>query len=150
LIKTIKTNLRQNGIFKIIITDNTVAGFCFVYKYLSTNNNIPEFAKNNKTDKIAVIQTLAVLPKYQRKGLGTILLTDILADIKKQYKKVTIYYPFWAESKSANFYKILIKLGFSKVKEYPHYWHNDSLNNNYRCAACKSIPCECSMHLYKL
>ncbi len=144
----IKETLQQQGIFKVIITDNTVAGFCFVLKFSQKDKYFPEFITFNSNNKVTVIQTLAVLPEYQRKGLGTALLTDILTTIETRFKAIPIYYPFWVETTSAGFYKKLLNLGFKKVKEYPHYWHNDSLKHNYRCSVCKSIPCRCSMHLF--
>jgi N-acetylglutamate synthase-like GNAT family acetyltransferase len=79
------------------------------------NNEIVGFAQTEQSDsRTAELDRILVFPKHSRKGVGTQLLKQTLADQKKKGIKKFIVKAGKAETHARRFYE---KNGFKRIKE---------------------------------
>lgn len=133
-----------------IIKDNEkTVGFCLL-RINSKKTIQPAFKSYlpNK-NKIGIIQTIAIIPEYQKQGFGSTLLKHCVVYLQKQ-KVDEILYPAWKENNKDYFLNKLKAIGFSHIKTFQHFWKRESLTENYSCIKCGLPPCTCSLKLYKL
>ncbi len=97
---------------------------------------------NLKSAEISIgyIQSLAVTKSHHRKGLGSVLVRNILHCFSSLGCDQAIAVA-WERS-----FKFFNKQGFSIQKQIPDYWKSESLNTPDFCVKCGS-PCECDAFL---
>ena len=94
-------------------------------------------------EEVLIINTCAV--KYEREGVGSLLVGYVLKKHAKDYEK--IYVPAWKHAGITNAGKLLEKFEFKPVFEIEKYWYEDSLNIKNFCPICDN-PCLCSLVIY--
>jgi len=82
--------------------------------------NIDPFSND---EKVGRLRRFYVSKDYRRKGLGRLLLTQIINDAKHFYKVLVLH----TDTEQGD--KFYTSLGFSKVNIYPNSTHNLSLFN---------------------
>ncbi|MGD9994340.1 MAG: N-acetyltransferase family protein [Salinivirgaceae bacterium] len=97
---------------------------------------------------LGLIKNIAVLPDYQNRGIGKLLLDAIIHKLNFKFGCKTLHYPAWTESENYEFTKKLRGLGFTVQGVFPDYWAKDSLEKNYYCQRCGAPPCSCSLTLF--
>lgn len=134
---------KQTPLF-VLLKNKILIGFVFAH-----SDSTPFSAYLDRQKKqIGILQSIAVLPSLQNKGMGKLLLNHILEYFKlKNYQSVI--YPAWKEN-NPHFIKHLKKIGFKKIKEIKNYWKKDSLEKNYTCKRCGNPPCLCTLSIYLL
>lgn len=134
---------RQSKIF-IAVQGQEVLG------YITINSTTEkDFFIDKKVDllgmdeEVLIINTCAV--KYEREGVGSLLVGYVLKKHAKDYEK--IYVPAWKHAGITNAGKLLEKFEFKPVFEIEKYWYEDSLNIKNFCPICDN-PCLCSLVIY--
>lgn len=121
----------------VLLVDGNLAGFVNTDLYDDEEFDVIE----------GMIETLAVSPKYQRMGFGTILVAAALATlILEGAEEVYCYAAIWSDSKNAPAARPLEKNGFKVVENLSEPWKRDP--PQYQCRAC-GYPCCCNAILYK-
>ena len=89
-----------------------------------------------------------IKPEFQKMGLGTILLKEIMKKASKKFKLAK----FRAEAISVygkcNAKRVLEKEGFQLVRIDEKYWGN--LYPHVVCKECLKSPCECDSFVFEL
>lgn len=94
------------------------------------------------------IKEMAVLPEYQRQGIGNnMLFHQLQLALTRQYRQV--FYFHWNESETSGFSSKLLKTGFMHAKTIHNFWYKDSLEHDFYCPRCISPPCKCSVSVYE-
>lgn len=128
----------------VLFQNKMLVGFVFVH-----NNFVPFSAYLGKQKKpIGILQSIAILPSMQNRGMGKLLLKHTL-DYLKSNNYQSVIYPAWKES-NRHFIKHLKKMGFEKIREVKNYWEKDSLEKHYACQRCGNPPCLCTLSIYLL
>ncbi len=137
------------GFYLKLSVNSIVVGFCLAQKISIQQIKSDFYISETGPEKFGIIRTIAIVPEYQRKGMGSALLKKMVHKMEITGKFSNIYYPSWVESHSAGFTKIIKREGFVEVGIYKNYWSNDSIAQNFKCIKCGNPPCNCSMQLYK-
>lgn len=142
--------LNKTGIHLVIKSEGQILGFCL--SSLCSANELSQLygIESYPITKVAIIQTIAIHPKYQRQGYATKLLYYIINQINTKFKGVNVFYPCWNEPTSLAFCNSLKGYAFSAIKKIDDYWYHDSIVNKYRCAKCGNPPCRCSLQLFQI
>jgi ribosomal protein S18 acetylase RimI-like enzyme len=130
--------------------EKTVVGFCIgsIYNARQVDNylNVP-FSRVKKylsdTQKIGVLQTIAILQSHQELGLGSRLVSTFLNRLHQQDVYTTISLG-WKRHQTVPIKPLLVKYGFSEQEEFTTYWKEESENKGYSCSVCGDPPCVCS------
>ena len=94
------------------------------------------------------LKVCCVKPEFQKVGIGTLLLKEIIQRAKEMFK----FSKFIAESISVygkcNSKKMLENAGFKLVRIDKHFW--GKLYPRVFCKECLKQPCECDALVYEL
>jgi ribosomal protein S18 acetylase RimI-like enzyme len=89
------------------------------------------------------LKTVAVLPSFQRRGMGDALFGASIIMAESMGCSLSFGYG-WLYNGSIPSSRLFEKYGFQKGAEIPEFWFHDSLVKQYECAICGTPPCRCS------
>jgi len=96
-----------------------IAGYLMMANLATLDSDLEPFSRTYNEKKIhTVVFSLAVLPEYRKKGVGTRLL-KIVCDSHKQYPVI-----LHARKSNLAAHALYNKFGFKVLKESPGYYHN--------------------------
>lgn len=137
-----------------VAPDSGVIGFC-IYSMLSSddlkrrlkvsNEKIPKALLHS--ERVGMIDVVAVKDQYKRQGVGFHLVSDALTELGKNQINV-ICSIGWRSRKGINIEGILRYHRFQNLIEYKDYWREDSIVKQYICHDCGQPPCTCSAVLF--
>ncbi len=133
----------------VMVANKNIVGFITSTIYLVNRANTCEelyFNFNDLQHDIAIIKQVVVAPKYQKKGIGNLLLKQLISTINTK----EIICIAWQRDKNIVIANLLLKNNFRKLKSIPNYWFNDSVSKQYNCPECKKPPCKCTGVVFKL
>ena len=102
-----------------------------------------------KNQKLAVLKSIVVDPKFQGYGVGTRLVEESTRHLKISGAEAFISIA-WTSSKGTHIGGIYANLNFVQLDKVEKFWSKDSEANEYSCPECGTPPCQCSAVIYKL
>jgi ribosomal protein S18 acetylase RimI-like enzyme len=93
---------------------------------------------NVDLNSAAYFQSLFLHPSTRGQGLGPLLSNKSLECFRSLNAKAVITHA-WLESPENSSLRYLNKMGFTSLKQHPHYW----INVNYKCTL-DGFPCKCT------
>ena len=102
-----------------------------------------QFAENTP---VGVINSIAVHPNYQKKGVGSGLIEKSVEKLSRVSKNLLSV--CWEHNNTVNLASILNRFGFDPIHKIEQYWYNDSILKDYSCKFCGRPPCRCNAVLY--
>lgn len=135
----------------VVDNEDVIVGFLFFYK-----TSIKEIIKNTKdislkedicnNSNIICLDTMVILPKYRKLGIGKKLIYKVL-NVFKDYSFIMYA---WKYNNTINMKSIANKMGFTKLREYKDLWKEDCENNKFICCikSSSSRGCVCSTVLF--
>ena len=124
--------VKSNQIVRVALCGDVIAGICY-----GTFEN-----------RSFHIEVCCIKPEYQKKGLGTRFLKEMIALAQEKFDAKI----FRAEAISvyghANAARVLEHNGFVFVKEEKLYWRRE--HPEVFCTECHKQPCECDALFYEL
>lgn len=96
---------------------------------------------------IGVVQMVAVHRLAKQNGVGEALLKEVSRGLEAASCNAQAGIG-WKENDNEAVAKIMNRVGYSAVREYPNYWFEDSLDEGYNCVHCGPPPCRCTSILY--
>jgi diaminopimelate decarboxylase len=96
-------------------------------------------------DKIGYRSLTAVNKKYEGKGVASFLVEQGLDFLSN--KVAVVVCDAW-KSEHTHIGSILERNGCEPLKEVPHFWTTESIQQNYQCGFCGAPPCECTAVIY--
>lgn len=101
----------------------------------------------NEEMLLCKMNTLAVLPEFQRRGIGKQLHLARLELAENLGYKHFFLMAWKHPQQGIQAEKLLLQTNFEKVIELPNFWYQESLLQHYECAACGN-PCGCTAVLF--
>jgi N-acetylglutamate synthase-like GNAT family acetyltransferase len=96
---------------------------------------------------ICKMNTLAVLPEFQQRGIGKQLHLARLELAQNLGYKHFFLMAWKHPQQGIQAEKLLLQTHFEKIIELPNFWYQESLLQQYECAACGN-PCLCTAALF--
>ncbi|HJS85600.1 MAG TPA: GNAT family N-acetyltransferase [Acetobacteraceae bacterium] len=96
---------------------------------------------------VGVIQSIAVDPEFQGRGIGTKLLAQSEKIISAEACSVAIV-PAWKYDDTVNIHGILSKAGYKEWIEIKQYWKEDCDKSAFVCPQ-RTVGCMCSVVFYR-
>jgi|GEM_PF-1289597 len=97
---------------------------------------------------VGCLQTLVVDTAYRRRGGGTALARQLLADLHARGHCQVLMFT-WVSGRDHTADGVAEALGFTHLGALPEYWYEDSLEAGYDCPVCGN-PCRCSVNVWAL
>jgi GNAT superfamily N-acetyltransferase len=97
---------------------------------------------------VYLIKEVAVLPNFQKKGLGSALLENQMQEAISNRCR-SVFYFLWKEGGNAYFKNKLTGTGFELKEELANFWYKESLEQQYSCPVCGTPPCKCHALVYE-
>ncbi len=154
LTKCITPNSGYIGRTAVDMRTYKVLGFCI--SFILDDEELPELLNIDQeaipyplsgADDLGVIKTIAINKHFKGLGIGTSLIQDALNTFKTQERK-TVFTIAWKSKLGTNLHGVLMKTGFKRDFEIPHYWYQSSLESGCHCSVCGEPPCICSAVIY--
>lgn len=128
-----------------------IVGFCILENstFEKIENSIKKhlFLKNEAQEKsIILLKTIAISPKFSRKGIGRKIIQTI--DLQKEKTNSTLISVAWKSKKGIHIEKLFLEIEMQKIIEIENYWSKDSLEKNYSCKNCGKPPCKCTATIF--
>jgi GNAT superfamily N-acetyltransferase len=148
------TEFYDKGCLGFVYQENLqVTGFAFALisntESLITDYRLPEkFIPHMAIEKIALLKTMAIHPKFQKHGFGAAIMGALLLAAEKE-KINTIYVVAWKSEQKINLGPLLLQFGFTEIISLVNFWREDSLAKKYACPACGGPPCTCDAVIFK-
>lgn len=116
----------------------------FALSYIVTKDDVLQLSKYKIAGTIVhLLKTVAVLPPFQRMGIGDALFGASLKMAEAKGCSASLGYG-WLYNGSVPSSRLFEKHGFQKGAEITDFWFHDSLLKRYQCAICGAPPCRCS------
>jgi diaminopimelate decarboxylase len=96
-------------------------------------------------DNIGYRSLTAVSKEFEGKGVASFLVKQGLDFLSGKVDVVVC--DAW-KSEHTHIGSILERNGCQALKEVPHFWTTESVEQNYQCGFCGAPPCECSAVIY--
>lgn len=125
-------SVQKNEIIRIALYENKFAGIVRGF-------NEKDFFK---------VYIICILPEYQKKGFGTLMLKDFLEKAKEKFNPKLFTTEIISVLGHANSKKLFENFGFKLAKEYKGYWGKQF--PNVFCTECNRKPCICDALIYEL
>jgi ribosomal protein S18 acetylase RimI-like enzyme len=146
----------DTNICKIAINDDDkIVGFMigyiinynqFVSEFKNHLNKLPiEFSNSNNV--YGCIKTIAVNADFQGQGIGSLLCTDCVDELKKKGASL-LYGTAWKINEKINSEKMLNRFGLRALCSIPYFWKDESILNQYECPQCGKPPCNCTAVIF--
>ena len=97
-------------------------------------------------DQLGVIKTIAIKHDQKGYGIGTHLILDAIHQLQQYSQMIATI--AWKTKYGINLHGVLMKTGFQRLFEIPHFWYQSSLETGCHCAVCGRPPCLCSAVIY--
>lgn len=124
--ESIKDEIDDNSIIEVVLDDNHVVGFLHAQVI---------------GDQLEIHNVL-VKNDYQRRGIATHLMDDILKRAYDLGIKTSIANAVAIRGEHINSEKLLKKFGYKEIYRVEGYW--DAIYPGYYCRQCDSHKCYCS------
>lgn len=95
--------------------------------------------------KVAYRSLTAVDRNFEGKGVASSLVKQGLSFLANKVEVVVC--DAW-KSERTHIGSILERNGCEALKEVPHFWTAESIQQNYECSFCGAPPCECTAVIY--
>ena len=115
---------------------------------LNLQNEVVGFSFLKVEKKTGVLDLIVVEESNRKNGIGKSLF-DIRLNKAKRLGVSIVVINHWVKKDSEKPYYAL-KHGFKFEKRNLNYWSKESMNLGYKCAECKTAPCECVSDTYIL
>jgi len=147
----------STNVFLAAILDGKPIAYC--YAYIVDVESWEDVTKGNKikipidvrhclsNGCLGVIQTIAVSPKYQGRGVASKLVKETMRQLS-QKGALGFVSIAWRNLDKINIKNVLERSGFNEFDQVEKFWHKESLKEGYECPSCGN-PCECSAIMYK-
>lgn len=96
--------------------------------------------------KLALIDSVAIDPAYQKQGIGSKLIEKTLEALQALDMEVVISFG-WKEDGNVNIAPTFNYFQFKTRHEFEKFWYQDSIEKDYTCPHC-GHPCECDAVLF--
>lgn len=145
----------ENHFAEAAVTDkNEIIGF-YLGKIIDSHElqkslHIPEEEFPNPlkySNRIGLIQVVAVKSEYHNRGVGTALIEKCLSHFDRN-KVTSMCTVGWRSLEGVNIEGIVKNQNFKRYKEFKDYWKEDSIKSGYICHDCGEPPCKCSAIIY--
>lgn len=97
-------------------------------------------------DSVGIIDTVAVHPDYQGKGIATVLVGAASTRLAVEGASLVESYA-WKDFDGIHLRKPLERNGFKEIEWFPKFWQNLPYTG-FECATC-GYPCLCTAVLYR-
>jgi diaminopimelate decarboxylase len=87
----------------------------------------------------------AVGPEYEGRGVASRLVEEGLQFLSR--KVAVVVCDAW-KSEYTHIGNVLQRNGYEALREVPHFWTAESINQQYDCEHCGPPPCECTAVIY--
>ena len=111
--------------------------------------NVIAFASTLIDGVSCLFDLIVVDSGYRNKGIGNQLFKHQYDNAIKSGSINSIKLYHWVKKDSLK-PSCALKYGFKLVATHNEYWSNDSLQHNYECNECTTIPCVCTCEEYEL
>ena len=128
-----------------------IVGFCILENLTldKIQSNIKKHLliekEEQKRDAI-LIKTIAVFPKFSRKGVGRKIIRTI--DLQKEKNKSALVSVAWKTKDGIHLEKLFAEIGMQKIIEIKNYWYKESIEKKYSCKSCGKPPCKCTATIF--
>ena len=92
------------------------------------------------------IETLAVDPQHNGKGIGSQLISATMERCR-EHGVGALFGSAWKQRNKINVGNLLLRNGFRQLEEIPDYWLEQSIREGFICPECGN-PCHCSCVLF--
>ncbi len=157
-VTALNSNGREGIFFDVALSpDNVVAGF--VLGKLLQRGELPTLLKGftvrfpadleyaDSGGKLGVLQSVGVEPKYQMRGIGTLLIRSAMKGLHERGAE-TLFSIAWKAPDGIHAHAVLTHMGFVPFGTVEHFWRDESKQQGYSCPSCGN-PCQCAAVLYK-
>lgn len=136
----------------VVLLDNQVIGFSLME--ISPRAQIAQEMKQAAQwfldyfasyDNVGYRSLTAVDKNFEGKGVANFLVEQGLEFLSK---KVSVVVCNAWKSEHTHIGSILERNSCKPLKEVPHFWATESIQQNYSCNACGAPPCQCTAVIY--
>ena len=136
----------------VVLQNNQVIGFSLME--ISPRAQIAKKMKQAESwfldyfvayDNIGYRSLTAVAKNFEGKGVASLLVKQGLDFLSNKVNVVVC--DAW-KSEHTHIGSILERNACEPLKEVPHFWTTESIQQNYTCKACGAPPCECTAVIY--
>lgn len=152
----VKAHSDGNRLFLVAIADDAVCGFVLARLLAADGSSellkgdaacLPRHMKlADKEGKLGVIQSIAVAPSMQGRGVGRALLTAA-EDSLRALDGEGILVPAWKHGQQINISGVLRGAGYQVCGEIAQYWRADCDARQFQCPV-RETEYVCSMVVY--
>jgi len=142
----------DNKFCHVVLQENQVVGFSLMEvspraQIAQNMRQAEEWFLNffSAYDKIGYRSLTAVDQGFEGKGVASFLVEKGLEFLSTKVSVVVC--DAW-KSKHTHIGSILERNGCEPLKEVPHFWTTESIQQNYQCSFCGAPPCECTAVIY--
>lgn len=125
--ESIKDEIDKNSIIKVALNEE---------------DKVVGFIHAQKIGDLLEIHNLLVKEEFQKMGIGSHLLKDILEIGKNLEMKNSIANAVAIKGEHINSEKLLLNFGYQPIYRVNHYW--DAIYPGYYCRQCNSNECICA------
>lgn len=138
--------LRDSSFCLGAFIDGILVGFALNYCVQKDDLEclIDHFANDNRYH---LIKSVAILPQWQRMGIGMDLFKHSLQLAKSKGWNIS-YGIAWQCGSQIPSLAIFLHFGFEPKKTLTNFWYRDSIERGYQCAICGDPPCCCIAVLF--
>lgn len=130
--------------YKVIYHNRQVVAIAWMQLLPKEKLRIKTKHKVHITKPMKVLEVVMVHPNFQKRGIGSKVVKDLLVDINS-----SVICLAWKSNSVIFLNNILLNQGFKKIKtNYLHYYNN-SIVDNYCCKICGNPPCKCAVTVFK-
>jgi len=130
--------------YKVIYHNHQIIAIAWVQLLSKEKLRLKTKNKVHITKAIKVLEVVAVHPKFQKLGFGSMVVKDLLTEMNSPVVCFA-----WTSFSEVFLKSVLIKQNFKTIKtSYLHYY-KDSLSKNFGCKICGNPPCKCAVTVFK-
>jgi ribosomal protein S18 acetylase RimI-like enzyme len=97
--------------------------------------------------RIGLIRSVAVVPQFQRQGIGTQLVKEAMKKLEEHGAEVFYSLGWVSKERGCHIQGVLEALDFKMLSQFDSFWYQDSIKHGYSCPSC-GHPCQCSTRLF--
>lgn len=98
-------------------------------------------------ERLCVIRSIAVLPGWRGRGIGSQLVREALDWCDERGATTALSFG-WKSSGGCHIAGVMATTGFESTQEIPNFWTDDSRQKGYSCPECGSV-CECTAVVFR-